>query len=373
MADAAETAFAKARPEYAKLDAALINVPDDLRTVSGVVQNAIAVAKKLGMSLEAENGDVGAIRPEADGTIQWGGTRISKATHPARWASLVNQGIINDTGVGTPLTAYIKIRSQLLKMQRAAADPALRYAIGQQVEYMNGVIDKTLQPTPRLAAGWARANRLWGRAFALREVSDAITAATKGTPAEAQSAGVSAVPTRIQGASLVAKLNQLADDGTLSKAFTPGEVKNLRASADLLDRSQRTPIGRTQGEGIAIPRSFRHHAVRGKWPIIGAGAGAVIGGLAGGPLGMAEGAGIGSALGLLVKQYGDTALLKIMTSTDGVEALKALEAAKTATQRATALKALATAATASSAASQPKPLKDLKSEADRRRPAPVER
>src|SRR5580698_1447579 len=72
--------------------------------------------------------------------IQWGGSRISKASHPDRWAKLVDDGIIDDRGQGTPLSAAMKVRSELLKMQRMSADAAQRYAIGKEVDGLNDAI-----------------------------------------------------------------------------------------------------------------------------------------------------------------------------------------------------------------------------------------
>src|SRR5882762_842407 len=54
--DAADVTFAKARPMYEALDKSLVTVPDDLRNVSAVVQQAIAKARKLGVEFEESPG-----------------------------------------------------------------------------------------------------------------------------------------------------------------------------------------------------------------------------------------------------------------------------------------------------------------------------
>jgi hypothetical protein len=360
MGDAAEATFNRARPMYAALDRALVTVPDGLRGVSEVLRAAIARAKKLGLTLEAENGDVGAIRPEADGSIQWGGSRISKATHPDRWADLVDQGIIDETGQGTPLSAYMKVRSQLLRMQRGTTDAALRYAIGDEVKAMNRNMAAALKGT-RLYEDWTTANKLWSKGYALRSVADAITKSTRGSPMEAQSPALAKVPPKLQGAGLVARLNALADEGVLETAFSPTEAKNLRQAADVLDRIQRTRTGKGAGESMSPSRGVAH-AVRGAvGPVVGAGAGLVAGGL--------HGAEIGAGLGFLVQQIGERALVNVMTRTEGVAALRAIEAARTPAQMRAAVTALKAAATAAAATGQPRPLRELKAEAEQRRAA----
>jgi hypothetical protein len=357
MEDASSATFATARPMYAALDQSLVQVPTTLQGVSRLVQDAMVRARKLGAVIGDDNLDISKITPDRDGSIQWGGTRISKATHPERWAKLVDDGIIDDAGRGTPLSAYMKVRSQLLKMQRSAADPTMRYAIGSQVRIMNDAMDKALKGTP-LFENWTEAGRLWSKAYALREVADAIAKATKGTPAAEQAPGLGAVPTKLQGAGLVNRLNTLEADGILKRAFTPEETRNLRQAADILDRIQRTRVGKGPGESMSVSRGLGH-AVRGAvGPMIGAGAGLVVGGL--------RGAEVGAGIGFLVQSIGERALVSVMTRVDGVQALKAIEAAKSPSEMQTAIKALAMAAAASK--QQVKTLEQLRQEAEQRRP-----
>jgi hypothetical protein len=320
MQDAADATFAKARPLYGQLDKSLKSVPATLRGVSAIVRDAIRKARKLGVNVGDDNLDISQIVPDKDGSIQWGGSRISKATHPARWAKLVDDGIINDAGEGTPLTAYTKVRSQLLKMQRSAADPALRNAIGDEIRTMTQNMEAAMRGTP-LADNWMEANRLWSKGYALRDVADAITKTSKGTPSAKQASGLTEVPTKLQGAGLVARLNTLADDGILDKAFSPAEAANLRQSADVLDRVQRTAVGKGSGESVSRTRGLTHAVSGAKGPLIGAGIGFLVGhGL--------YGAEAGAGIGFIVQAIGERALVDVMTRLEGVKALEAVEAAR---------------------------------------------
>ncbi|MGA7312633.1 MAG: hypothetical protein WBX22_01560 [Silvibacterium sp.] len=369
MKDAAEITFQQAKPMYEALDQSLQTVPASFKGVSQIVKQAMTRAGKLGANVGGEGPvDISKIVPEPDGTIQWGGTRISKATHPERWAQLVQDGIINDTGQGTPLAAAMGLRSALLKMQRSSADPAYRNAIAAEVRTINDAVDATLRGTP-LYDNWIEANRLWSKGYALRKVASEIRAASKGTPQAAQAPGVAPVPTRLQGGSLVRRLNTLAKNGVLDRGFTPQEVANLRQSADILDRIGRTPTGKGGGETVPHSRGLAHALAGATGPAIGAGAGAAAGALGGGVWGALGGATTGATLGLLLQGMSERALVDVMTRTEGVRALQAVGAARTPAQLQTAMTKLATAAAASSAARQPKTLRELQAEAARRRPA----
>lgn len=368
MKDAAETTFERARPMYAALDQSLIQVPGTFKAASKITQQAMARAEKLGLHIGEGPVDISRITPEADGTIQWGGTRISKATHPDRWAQLVEDGIINDAGRGTPLTAYTRVRSQLLKMQRMSTDAAQRYAIGKEVEILNKAMDTAFTGTP-LADNWAEANRLWAKGYALRDVAEAIRLRTQGTPTAKQAPGLEKVPTRLQGASLVSRLNKLAENGVLERGFTSQEIANLRQSADIWDRIQRTPVGKSGRAGMPHSRGLAHALSGAKGPAIGAITGGVLGAMRGGLAGVVGGAATGAGLGLVVQGGIEGWLAQIMTRTEGVKVLRAVETARTPTQMQMAMKALVTAAAAVNAAQQPKTLAQLKSEAAKRKPA----
>ena len=332
--DAATASFRKAEPLYNNLDETLKTVPASFSGVSKIVQDAMTRARKLGVSISEDSGDISKIRPDKEGAIQWGGTKISKVTHPERWAKLVEEGIIDDSGQSTPFRTYRMVRSQLLKMQRAATDDATRFAIGNEIKTMDANIDAALKGTG-LEKSWSEANRLWREGKARIKVADAIKSATKGTPESAQAPGISKVPTEIQGASLVNKLNALEEDGTLQDAFTRDEINNIRQSADILDRIQRTPVGRGSGESMSFARGLTH-AVRGfKGPMIGAGIGAVTEGLTGGSV--LRGAEVGAGIGFIVQSIGERALVNVMTKLDGVKALKAVEEARTPSQADAAL------------------------------------
>ena len=343
--DAATASYVKAAPLYNELDSALVKVPDALDKVSKITQDAIAKARKLGVDVGDDSVDLTKIRPRKDGTIQWGGSQISKATHPEIWDKLVKDGVIDDAGGATPLKAYRMVRSQLLKMQRASSDPAVRFAIGKDIDSMTSNIDTALKGTD-VEKNWSAANKLWSKGKALQDVSEAVRDATKGTPSTAQAPGIAAVPTKLRGALLVSKLNELYKDGTLERAFSHDEISNLRQSADILDRIQRTPVGSGSGETLSFSRGLTH-AVRGNAaPLIGAAGGAIVGGI--------RGAEMGAGMGFILQKIGEQGLIRVMTKLDGVKALESLEDAKTPSETSAATEKIISLGSAGSTAKGPK-------------------
>jgi hypothetical protein len=323
--DASDATFAKARPMYTALDKSLIAVPDGLENVSKITQQTMSQAKKLGVAFGDENIDLSKIRPDKDGSIQWGGTRISQATNPERWNALVKEGIIDDSGNGTPLSAYIKVRSQLLKMQRSTADAATRNAISNEIRTMNESMETALKGTP-LYENWVEANHLWSKGYALRDVADAFRKSTKGTPAAEQASGLSPIQTRILGPNLVNRLNALEQSGILGKAFTHDEISNLRQAADILDRARAaTGSGYSFVHGYSLRSVFWRSIIR--MPAI--------------------------------------PFVNIMTKVDGVNALRAGEAARTPAQLQAALAALGVAVVGQSTT---KPLGQLRQQAEQMAP-----
>ena len=228
MSNAADATFAKAKPMYEALDQAVATVPDSMAEVSKVTQQAIERAKKLGV-------EVAQSEPES---VTVSGQKYTPANNPRAWELLKRQGLVPEGG-GQPISTYMKVRSELLKMQRSATDAALRNHIGNEIKSMNANMDAALAGTP-LADSWHQANALWSKGYALRDVADALRATTEGTPAGVQAPGLSKVPTNIKGPQLVARLNDLANTGVLDRAFTPEEVRNLRQSADILDRASQS-------------------------------------------------------------------------------------------------------------------------------------
>jgi hypothetical protein len=225
MADAEQATFAKARPMYDALDKSLATVPDTLTNVSKVTEQAIARAKKLGAEITEGGGE----------SVVVNGRTFTPETDPVAWKTFQEQGLVPSAS-GQPLSTYMKIRSQLLKMQRTTADAALRNKIGDEVQAMNRNMEAVLKDTP-LHENWTEANRLWSKGYALRDIADAIRKRTSGTPVGEQAGGISKVPTRLRGASLVQRLNDLSKSGVLQKGLTPEEASNLRQSADILDRA----------------------------------------------------------------------------------------------------------------------------------------
>ena len=231
MADASDATFAQARPMYDALDKSLVSVPDSLENVSKVTEQAIARARKLGVE----------ITPGSGNSVVIDGVTFTPQSDPVAWQSFKDQGLVPDNA-GQPISTYMKIRSQLLKMQRSTSDAALRNKIGDEVKGMNENMETALKDTP-LYENWTEANRLWSKGYALRDVADAIRKTTVGTPASAQSSDLAKVPTRLRGPGLVKRLNDLDKIGVLKKAFTPDEISNLRQSADILDRAAE-PVGK---------------------------------------------------------------------------------------------------------------------------------
>jgi hypothetical protein len=362
MEDAAEATFSKARPMYTALDNALRTMPASFESMSPIVKRAIVRARKLGVQIDSA--------VDEPLSVVMDGKKITQAEYPNLWQQLVDQNIINETtGQGTPLSALQKVRSQLLKMRRMSADAAQRYAIGSEVDSLNKSIEGALKGGS-LYDDWKEADRLWRKAYALREVADAIKKSTKGTPIAEQAPGLGAIPPKLQAESLVRRLNTLAEDGTLEKAFTPEQARNLRQAADVLDRIQRTHVGTESGESLSHSRSAGQALSGARLPLYGAGVGAVTGLVTGGMRGAAEGAFAGAALGHILQRFGEPVLVRIMTRTDGAAALKALEAAKTPAARLSALKTLNQLAAAQSATrQQSQTLTELRAEAKKRKPA----
>ncbi len=348
--DAATASFAQAAPLYDNLDASLKTVPDTLQNVSKMVDTAIGRARKLGVNFAEDGGDISKIHPDKDGAIQWGGSKISKASHPDRWAKLVDEGIIDESGNGTPIKAYRNVISQLKSMLRASSDGATRHALSKEIETMTRGMDTALEGTG-LEKTWHEADRLWRQGKARIDVSKAISDATKGPRAAITPPGMSEVPTEMQGGSLVKALDKLQDDGTLEDAFTPEEGKNLRQSALILDRIQKTSTGTGYGESGSRSRAIAHILRGAPGPMVGAGVGGGIGLLTG--HGFIAGAEAGGFAGFIVQSIGERALVNVMTKLDGVRALDAVADAKTPAEVNSAMTKLSAVAAASAPKKRP--------------------
>ena len=122
LKDAATKTFDNAKPMYEKLDEAAVTIPETFNNASRVTQQAIARAKKLGVVI--------ADAPDASPLVDQSG-------QPIGVAPVAQQ----------PLTTYMKVRSELLKMGRVTADPALRHTIGQEVEAMDANMKTALEGT----------------------------------------------------------------------------------------------------------------------------------------------------------------------------------------------------------------------------------
>lgn len=250
MSSAADATFAKARPMYTALDSSLKTIPDAMTSVSKVTEQAIARARKLGATISQSD-------PES---IDLHGRTLTPQTDPVAWQMLKDQGIISGNSGGQPISSYMKVRSELLKMQRSTPDAALRNAIGNEITGMNSNMEAALKGTP-LWDNWQEANRLWSKGYAIRDVGDAIRKSTKGTPEAEQAPGVSKVPTVIKGPQLVQRLNELKQNGVLDRAFTPDETSNLRQAADILDRAS-SSAGRQFGFGYGAHSTIMRNLVK---------------------------------------------------------------------------------------------------------------
>jgi hypothetical protein len=397
MKGAEEATFAQGTMLYSRLDASAAAVPSTFAAASKVTRQAIARAEKLGVSVDTSG--ITSVLVDAHGQpVSAQAINAADRLDGIRSGRYVNQRVGNtvevldaktgqpvdpNAGVNTgiqaqvfsyaakapddiPITTFIKVRSELLKMQRASADPALRFKIGNEVGAMDAAMEAALGKGSALHQTWQTANRLWTKGYVLKRVGEAVRASVKGTPQAVQASGMVPLPTELQGASLAKRLNKLAEDGTparagtpatpstLEKAFTKDEIANLRQSADILDRAQKVRVGKGTWGRLA-------HGSMGPF------AGIVAGGLSHG----LEGAGVGVLLGLIVQTIPEQFLVRAMTRLDGVRALQAVQAAKTPIQLDVALKRLALAAGVGSAAQQGgrERLKQLQAEAQRLHPA----
>ncbi len=298
--DAADATFAKARPMYKALDESLVAVPDAMEKVSAVTKQAIARAKKLGVEVTEGGGE----------SVTINGRQFTPETDPVAWRNLQEQGLV-PSQTGQPISTYMKVRSELLKMQRASADAAFRNAVGNEITAMNKNMETALKDTP-LYENWTEANRLWSKGYAIRDVADALQKSTKGTPVAEQAKALTKKPTQVRGPELVRRLNDLQKNGILDRAFTPEEKANLRQSADILDRAYEKP-GREFGFGYTLNSTITRN---------------------------------------LVKLPGYN-IVKAMTTVEGVNALKAVQAAKTpAEANAAAAKFAALAGTSAAVGNQ---------------------
>jgi len=320
----ADTVFETARPMYAALDEELVTVPGDLHSASAIVKQAIARAKKLGYDFEAS-------RESHYGEEPLGiGKPVSDSSHP--------------------LTDFQKIRSELGKMRRGSRDPAVRYQISEEMKQMTEAMDKALDNTG-LKDTWKEADRLWAKGYAMREISDALKSATKGAESAAQPKGIEVVPSEIKGASLEETLKDLSDDGTLERGLTHDEISNLRQSANILKRADRTATGSGYGESGSRSRAIAHVLRGAPGPLVGAGVGGGIGLLTG--HGFLTGAEAGGFAGFLVQSIGERALVSVMTKLDGVGALEAVADAKTPAEMKSAMTKLAAVAAAAAPKKRP--------------------
>ncbi len=391
MKGAAQTTLNQAKTLYQTLDASAATVPSTFDAASKVTRQAIARAEKLGITVDM-TGTTSVLEDANGQPVSASAINAADRLNGIRTGRYVNQRVGNtvevldaqmgqpvdpNAGVNAaikaqthryvakapddiPITTFIKVRSELLKIQRSTPDPALRYTIGNEVGAMDTAMENALGKNSALHQTWQTANSLWKKGRALERVGEAVRLSVKGTPQAAQAGGLVPVPTEIQGASLVKRLNKLAEGNTLKDAFTAPEIANLRESADILDRVQRVRVGKSEPRGARMLGRVAHGA-------IGPVGGAIVGSLFHG-LGGAE---AGAMLGAVLQNIPEQFLVRAMTKLDGVQALRAVQAAQTPIQLQVALNRLALAAGTGSAAQQSsrERLRQLQQEAARLNPS----
>lgn len=240
MQASSDAVFSRARPMYQALDASMTSVPETADAVSQIVKQAQARAAKLGVEFNTPDPQEAVFQQAAkDYGLQ------GEAAGKLRTSMGLPEEVAPE---GQPLQTALTVRSQLLKMARSSADPAMQRAIYQEADAMNASIEQALRKSgnPDLLNNWKNANSLWKKGYALSRVAESLDKAVSGTPVEQQvtAPGVVKQPPEINAESLVKELNALNSDGTLTKAMSPAQATALRQVADLLDRSQGTGVGK---------------------------------------------------------------------------------------------------------------------------------
>lgn len=325
MQDAANASFAKARPMYQALDASLTTIPKGFQKVSALTKTAIARAKALGVDVEAESpyaADIKAIIKSQGYGVPY--EQLTAAKQVEVDAIAKTSGFSKTDMAAQPLTTFIKVKSELLKMARGSSDEAKKYAIQTEVKAMNEAMEKAMEGTPAYA-NYMEASRLWAKGYALEDVADALRKTTAGTPAGVQHPGLAQVPTDVKGPNLVGRLNDLYNEGTMSRAFSFDEANHLRQAADILDRAS-VKVGKF---GVPI-----------------------------------HGYGSHSTWYDAAKRLGMRPFVNAMTTVKGVEGVKALTEATTKEGYERAFNMIAAAATQ---ISTPRSLKELREEANKRK------
>lgn len=232
-----------------------------------------------------------------------------------------------------PLYLLQEYRRNLQKIALASEGTTEGFLAQEARKNLDADIEKSLAAqNPKLLQSWRTANALWARARAMDDVRGVLASVTKGTAPAEQSlqSGAHAVPTEIQGASLVEKLKKL-DEGNhpLSLAFPDGG-KSLRAVADMLDKAQRTRLA----DPSLFPwsRVLRYGAA-----LAGATATGTAGFFAGRNASFSKHPGIETFAGAAVlafigQRYGEQALVRLMTDKEGSQLLSKLAQAKTTEQ-----------------------------------------
>lgn len=238
-----------------------------------------------------------------------------------------------------PLYLLQQYRRELQNIALGARGTTEGYLAQEARKDLDAGIEKSLAAAdPRLLRSWKTANALWTRARAIDDLRDQLLAITKGTPPAAQSlqSGVQAIPTQIEGGSLVERLKKL-DEGShpLSAAFPDGG-KAIRAVADILDKAQKTKTA----DPSLFPwsRVLRYGAA-----FMGAAGGSTLAYLGSGKAGSHPGIETFAAAAVLAfigERYGEKALVSLMTDKESADALTKLSNAKSTAAVETAAKTL---------------------------------
>jgi len=341
MKDAATASFMRAKPIYAAMDRSLEYVPKDWADASSLVKTAIARAEKFGIKIDSAEEEKNFLVDRNGNLVHkldYGQSTIEKAIKEG------NLRIEPMKMAKQPLQTYMEVRSQLLKMQRAALDAndaKTSYEVGKEIRTMNEDAKVAFKDSD-MYENWMEANKLWSKGYALSEISDALKKDTEGTPEGViKDPLIKQVPTEMQGRRLVRTLNTLYDDGILEEAFNARQITNLRECAEIIKRSQDATPGMSSGESISRSRAITHF-ISG---LSGNLTGAAVGGAIGGGIGMlsgslATGFEMGALLGFAIQKIGEQRLVIAMTDIDGVSAMRALSKAKTPAELRVAMRRL---------------------------------
>lgn len=255
--EAADRIKIQAQVLYKSIDSELLKSPKDMSKVGYIVSKAYAKAKAYGANLEDLPEP-----PKPTGLVDQYGKPIM--TSPAQAVQ--------------PLEGIQTIRSELLRISRTSSDPIIVNDALKEAHGLSAEIEDTLRKSsnPIIYRSWVKANDLWTQQHALRTVSEGITNAVEGTAPSMQAPGLGTSPLKLKGKALVNDLRKLDShrrgkpvaegNGDLTAALGKEQAKAFKQVADILDRAQRSNIGR-EGEVIGHGGSPKYVFERVVWTL----------------------------------------------------------------------------------------------------------